>query len=79
MLRHPDLPYWKGDPTANVRINYLTQEVTSEYFHLLTEVLTENELLDSPSRIYNVNETHLDGHAPRVVAKREQKKVRYRT
>ena len=62
-------------------MNCLNKEVISEYFHLLTKVLTENELLDSPSRIYNVDETGiaLDGHAPRVVAKRGQKKVRYRT
>ena len=62
-------------------MNCLNKEVISEYFHLLTEVLTENKLLDLPSRIYNVDETGiaLDGHAPRVVAKRGQKKVRYRT
>ena len=81
MQRHPDLSYRKGDPTANVRMNCLNKEVISEYFHFLTEVLTENEFLDSPSRIYDVDETGiaLDGHAPRVVAKRGQKKVRYRT
>ena len=81
MQRYPDLSYRKGDPTANVRMNCLNKEVISEYFHFLTEVLTENELLNSPSRIYNVDETGiaLDGHAPWVVAKRGQKKVRYRT
>ena len=44
-------------------------------------VLTENRLLNSPGRIYNVDETGiaLDGHAPKVVAKRGQKKVRYKT
>ena len=37
--------------------------------------------MNSPNRIYNVDETGicLDGHAPRVVALKGQKKVRYRT
>ena len=53
----------------------------SDYFDLLKEVLTESQLLNSPNRIYNVDETGiaLDGHAPRIVAKKGQKKVRYRT
>ena len=44
-------------------------------------LLVENQLLNSPNRIYNVDETGiaLDGHALRIVAKRGQKKVRYRT
>ena len=67
--------YHKGDPTANVRMNCLTKKVMSDYFDLLKEVFTTNQLLDSPSRIYNIDETGiaLDGHAPRVVAKRGQK------
>ena len=81
LQRQPQLSYRKGDPTANVRMNCLSKQVISEYFDLLTEVLTENELLHSPNRIYNVDETGItsDGHAPRVIAKRGQKKVRYRT
>ena len=45
------------------------------------DVLTENRLHNSQGRIYNVDETGiaLDGHAPKVVAKRGQKKVRYKT
>ena len=81
MQRLPHLSYRRGDPTVNVRMNCLTKEVISDYFDLLKEVLTENQLLNSPNRIYNVDETGiaLDGHAPRIVAKRGQKKVRYRT
>ena len=81
MQRNPHLSYRKGDPTANVRMNCLSKEVITDYFQLLKKVLTENKLLISPSRIYNVDETGiaLDGHAPRVVAKKGQKKVRYRT
>ena len=81
LLRQPHLSYRKGDPTANVRMNCLTKEVITDYFNLLKDVLTENNLFESPNQIYNVDETGiaLDGHAPRVIAKRGQKKVRYRT
>ena len=76
MQRQPHLSYRKGDPTVNVRMNCLTKQLMYDYFDLLKEVLTTNQLLDSTSRIYNVDETGiaLDGHAPQVVAKREQKK-----
>ena len=81
MQRQSHLSYRRGDPTANVRMNCLTKEVISDYFDLLKEVLTESQLLNSPNRIYNVDETGiaLDGHAPRIIAKKGQKKVRYRT
>ena len=81
LQRQPHLLYRKGDPTANVRMNCLNSEVITDHFSLLKDVLTENGLLNSPGRIYNVDETGiaLDGHAPKVVAKRGQKKVRYRT
>ena len=59
-------------------MNCLTKEVMSDYFDLLKEVLVENQLLNSPN---SVDETGiaLDGHASRIVAKRGQKKVKYRT
>ena len=49
------LSYQKDDFTANVRMNCLSKEVISDYFHLLMGVLTENKLLNSHSRIYNVD------------------------
>ena len=69
--RQPQLSYRKGDPTANVRMNCLNKEVIDDYFALLKEVLTDNQLINSPARIYNVDETGigLDYHAPKVVAK----------
>ena len=81
MQRQPQLSYQKGDPTANVGMNCLNREAIADYFALLKDVFTGNQMLNSPCRIYNVDETGmaLDGHAPKVVAKRGQKKVRYRT
>ena len=71
----PQLSYQKGDPTANIKVNCLNKEVITDYFEGCPQ------LLSLPSRIYNVDETGmaLDSHAPKVVAKRGQKKVRYRT
>ena len=62
-------------------MNCLNREVITDSFALLKDVLTGHQLLNSPSRSYNVDETGMafDCHAPKVVAKRGQKKVRYRT
>ena len=53
----------------------------TDYFELLKEELISNELMNSPNKIYNVDETGicLDGHAPRIIALKGQKKVWYRT
>jgi len=53
MQRQPQLSYWKGDSIANVRMNGLNRELITDYFALLKDVLTGNQLLKSPSRIYN--------------------------
>ena len=81
LQRQPELSYRRGDPMANVRMDCLNKDAMTQYFDLFKEVLTENNLMNSPGRIYNVDETGicLDGHAPRVVALKGQKKVRYRT
>ena len=81
LQQQPQLSYCRGDSTANVRMNCLSEDVIADYFVLLKEELTKNKLMNTPSRIYNVDETGicLDGHAPRVVALKGQKKVWYRT
>ena len=72
--RQPQLSYHRSDPTANVRMDCLNKDAMTQYFDLLKEVLTENNLMNSPG---NVDETGicLDGHAPRVVVLKGQKKV----
>ena len=52
-----------------------------EYFDLLREVYDEYEFDSHPECIYNMDETGvpLEPHPPKVIAKRGQKKVRYRT
>ena len=78
MARQPHLSMRKGDPTANVsRMDRLTKETMDAYFQLLKETLIENNLIDSPNQIYNVDEMGmpLDHRAPKIVAGRGQKKV----
>ena len=72
----------KGDPTANVRMDAMAnKEALDNYFKLLKEVMEENDLMDKPGQIYNVDESGmpLDHRPPRVLTTKREKKVRYRT
>ena len=81
MARQSQLSLRKGDATANVWMDCLNPEAMKQYFDLLKDVLEENDLMDSPGQIYNVDETGmpLDHRPPKIVTKKGQKKVRYRT
>lgn len=81
MERHPTLALRKGDPIANVRMECMEKTTMAEYFELLKTTLTENNLLDKPHQIYNVDETGMpfDHRPPKVVTSVGQKKVRSRT
>ena len=71
----------QGDATANVRKDSLHPETMKNYFELLMDVLFENHMINSLAQIYNVDETGmpLDHRPPKIVAKKGQRKVRYRT
>lgn len=80
--RQPHLCLRKGDPTANVRMNAMANtEALDNYFRLLQEVMEDNELMDKPGQIYNVDESGmpLDHRPPHVLTTKGEKKVRYRT
>ena len=81
MARQSQLCLRKGDATANVQMDCLNPEAMKQYFDLLKDVLEENDLIDSPGQIYNVDETGmpLDHRPPKIVTKKGQKKVRYHT
>jgi len=81
MERQPQLTLHKADPIANICMECTTKETMEEYFHLLKSTLTENDLLNKPSHIYDVDETGMpfDHCPPKVVTCRGQKKVRSRT
>ena len=81
MNRHPKLSLRKGDATANVRMDCLNLDTMKQYFSLLKDALQEHGVMDSPAQIYNVDETGmpLDHRPPKIVTRKGQKKVRYRT
>ena len=41
----------KGDPTANVRMEYLTEKVIFDYIALLKEELTKGNFMNFPSNV----------------------------
>ena len=57
MKRQPQLSLRKGNPTANVRMDWLTKETVDKYLDLLKDTLVENNLMESSNRFYNVDET----------------------
>ena len=69
-----------GDATAHVRMDSTNKNTIEAYYNLLEETLQEHNLSDHPGQIYNMDESGipLDPHPPNVIAKRGQKKVRYR-
>ena len=76
--RQKDLTLRRGDNTAHVRMAAVNQQTLMQYFELLKDTLIENNLLNSPSQIHNMDESGmpLDPKAPNVVA---VKGVRYRS
>ena len=59
----------------------LNKQAITSYFDLLKGVLEENNLMNSPGQIYNVDESGmpLNHRTPKVVAQKGQSKVRVRT
>ena len=70
------LPFYgkasKGDPIANVKTECLNEDTMAEYFTMLKDVMTKENLLNNPNQIYNVDETgmSLDHRPPKVIGKR---------
>lgn len=75
--RQPTLSLRRGDATAHVRMDATNKQSIAHYFNLLEETLRK---IDNPAQIYNMDESGmpLDPRPPNIIAKRGQKKVRYR-
>ena len=56
----------KGDSTAHLRMDAVNEETLKQYYDLLEDTLKENNLMDSPSCVYNVDKMGipLDPNAP---------------
>ena len=70
----------RGDSTAHIRMESVNREAIEGYYNLLEDTLKEHDLFNSPAQIYNMDESGMpfDPRPPNVIAKRGQKKVRYR-
>ena len=80
--RQPQLSLRKGDSTAFVHMDAMKkQQELDNYYITLKNILTENNFMDKPGKIYNVDESGmpLNHCSPHVIARRGQRKVRYCT
>ena len=75
--RHPKMSLRCGDATAHIRMKAVSEENMLHYFALLRKCLEENDLINHPERIYNMDETGilLDPKPPKVFCQKGQKKV----
>ena len=73
---HNRLSLRKGDSTAHVRMDAVNKETLTEYFDLLEDTLKQHDLQNSPSQIYNVDETGipLDPKASKILVRKGIKK-----
>jgi len=55
----------------------MNEDTLNQYFDLLEETLKQNNLLNSPMKPYNVDETGipLDPKTPRIVTVKEQRSI----
>lgn len=70
--RHGQLTLRAAEPLTYARAVASSPQIISSYFDLLEQTLTDNDLLDSPSQVYNMDETGvpLDPLPPKIVTVR---------
>ncbi|XP_064403158.1 uncharacterized protein LOC135348769 isoform X2 [Halichondria panicea] len=70
--RHGELAVRAAEPLSYSRAVASSPQVISCYYDLLEQTLTENDLLDCPSQIYNMDETGmpLDPAPPKIITVR---------
>jgi len=75
--RQGDLSLRRGDNISNIRMDVVNESTMRHYFDLLETTLKDDNLLHSPSQIYNVDETGvpLDPKASNVIEWTGSKKV----
>ena len=80
LKRHPNLSFRSSDSTAGVQMDALSKKNLESYFELLKSVYDKYDFYCHPEAIY-MDETGvpLEPCPPKVVARRGQKKVQYRT
>jgi hypothetical protein len=75
LKRHPDLKIVQPQKLEISRAKGASQERIENYFRELQDILTENDLLDKPERIYNIDETGIStqNSPPKIVCEKESK------
>lgn len=81
MQRWPKLSLRKGDALGKPRANAVNAASIRQYYDLLEETLKKHGILNSPSRVYNMDESGmpLDHKPPKVVTLKGTKKVHCHT
>jgi len=75
--RHPNITVRTAEHLSYCRAVACSPEILDNYYDLLEQTLVDNKLFDSPSQIFNMDETGmpLEPDLPRVVAGRGQQHV----
>lgn len=55
--RNPELFIRQGEGLSVARAKGLSKEEVNNFYDLLIKVLTDNDLLDKPERVYNMDES----------------------
>lgn len=77
LRRHPNLSVRQSENVSLARVKALSREEVGNYFDLLDSVLTQNNLVNKPSCIFNVDESglQLNCRAEEVIAEKGSKVV----
>lgn len=77
LKRNTSLSIRKSEGLSLARAQGMNRKEVADYFDLVLKLLTENDLLDKPSKIFNMDETgiQVNNKAERVVATKGSKDV----
>ena len=77
MQRHPNLSVRQAEGLSVARAQSLNRETVSAYFEVLKKTLVDNELIDKPGHIFNMDESGLQiiNKVGKVVATKGSKEV----
>jgi hypothetical protein len=77
LKRHPELSVRKAEGVSLARTQGMNVKEVQDYFNLLEKILHDNDLLNKPSNVFNMDETglQLNNKAENVIAKKGSKNV----
>jgi hypothetical protein len=77
MQRHPDLSVRQAEGLSTARAQAVNRENVQKYFGLLRDTIIENDLIDKPGHIYNMDKTGLQiiNKVGKVIASKGAKEI----